>query len=367
MKMPRSRLRRTAYHMVDASLVPWMRSHGRGGSSSRRRDAGLDELALGGDLTGGGVDEEQPHGAEDRPQPSAAWREALALFDADLRRRGMAEKTRRAYGVDLGQFALWCTAQGLEPPTVDPRDLRRYAACCPDATHVAATVARKLAALRAFYRTLREHGHVAQNPAELMPAPKRPRTLPTRAATRRGRRAAGPHPRLDAAGAARPRAVRGRLRLRACAPRSSSTSTSASVDFDAEELRVEGKGSKTRIVPAGEPALRAVARYLERARPGAARRGDGEPALFLSKSGRRLSTSDVRRRLRVWARQAAVAGGMSPHALRHSFATHLLDGGADLRAIQELLGHASISTTQIYTRVESARLKSAYARSHPRA
>ena len=109
-----------------------------------------------------------------------------------------------------------------------------------------------------------------------------------------------------------------------------------------------------------------MARYLERARPALAA-GDDEPALFLSKSGRRLSTSDVRRRLRVWARQASVQGGISPHALRHSFATHLLEGGADLRAIQELLGHASISTTQIYTRVESARLKSAYARSHPRA
>jgi site-specific recombinase XerD len=140
----------------------------------------------------------------------------------------------------------------------------------------------------------------------------------------------------------------------------------SSVGFDTEELRVEGKGSKTRIVPAGEPALRAVARYLERARPALAS-GDGDQALFLSKSGRRLSTSDVRRRLRVWARHAAVQGGISPHTLRHSFATHLLEGGADLRSIQELLGHASISTTQIYTRVESARLKSAYARSHPRA
>ena len=95
--------------------------------------------------------------------------------------------------------------------------------------------------------------------------------------------------------------------------------------------------------------------------------GDETDALFLSKSGRRLSTSDVRRRLQAWARQAAIQGGISPHALRHSFATHLLDGGADLRSIQELLGHSSVSTTQIYTRVESARLKSAYSRAHPRA
>ena len=139
-----------------------------------------------------------------------------------------------------------------------------------------------------------------------------------------------------------------------------------SVDYEAEEVRVEGKGSKTRIVPAGEPALRALARYVERART-ALSDGRGEQALFLSKSGRRLSTSDVRRRLRVWARHAAVQGGVHPHALRHSFATHLLDGGADLRAIQEMLGHATVSTTQIYTRVESARLKQAYERAHPRA
>jgi integrase/recombinase XerC/integrase/recombinase XerD len=131
-------------------------------------------------------------------------------------------------------------------------------------------------------------------------------------------------------------------------------------------VRVEGKGSKTRVVPAGEHALGAVARYLERARPALAA-GDGEAALFLSKSGRRLSTSDVRRRLRVWARHAALSGGVSPHWLRHSFATHLLEGGADLRAIQEMLGHANLSTTQVYTRVESQRLRSAYARSHPRA
>jgi integrase/recombinase XerC/integrase/recombinase XerD len=140
----------------------------------------------------------------------------------------------------------------------------------------------------------------------------------------------------------------------------------SSPDFDAEQLRVEGKGSKTRFVPAGEPALRALASYLERGRA-ALTAGDEEAALFLSKSGRRLSTSDVRRRLRVWTARSGMAGAPSPHALRHSFATHLLEGGADLRAIQELLGHASISTTQVYTRVESARLRQAYVSSHPRA
>jgi site-specific recombinase XerD len=303
-----------------------------------------------------------PTGQQDR---SAAWREALVLFDADLRRRGMAEKTRRAYGVDLGQFALWCTTQDLDPTAVGPKDLRRYAAVLSGRDAVAATVARKLASLRAFYRTLREHGQVSQNPADLIASPKRPRTLPK--VLRPDELAAL----LDRIPASTPLELRDRALFEvayACGLRAEELVNldATSVDFDAEQLRVEGKGSKTRIVPAGEPALRALGRYFERARPALAA-GDGEPALFLSKSGRRLSTSDVRRRLRVWARHASMQGGISPHALRHSFATHLLEGGADLRAIQELLGHASISTTQIYTRVESARLKSAYARSHPRA
>jgi site-specific recombinase XerD len=134
-------------------------------------------------------------------------------------------------------------------------------------------------------------------------------------------------------------------------------------------VRVHGKGDKTRLVPAGEHALRAIERYLAKGRPALV--AADEAALFLSKSGRRLSTSDVRRRLRAWARHAAARApalaDAHPHALRHSFATHLLEGGADLRAIQELLGHATISTTQVYTRVESARLRSAYAQAHPRA
>jgi len=304
-------------------------------------------------------------GEDRRPEPSPAWREALGLFDADLRRRGAADKTRRAYGVDMGQFALWCTGQGLEPADVTPRVLRRYAAVLSDSRAVATTIARKLASLRAFYRALREHGAVAHNPADLIPAPKRPRHLPR--VLRPDEMAAV----LDRIPASTPLELRDRALFEVAygsglRAEELVTLEVAAVDFDAEELRVEGKGGKTRLVPAGEPALRAVARYLERARP-ALDAGDREPALFLSKSGRRLSTSDVRRRLRVWTRRAEVQGGVSPHTLRHSFATHLLEGGADLRAIQELLGHASISTTQIYTRVESARLKTAYAKSHPRA
>ena len=298
--------------------------------------------------------------------PEGIWDDALSLFDADLRRRGAAEKTRRAYAVDLGQLAEWAASQGLEPEAVTVKDLRRYAAHVGNERRpAAATLARKLAAQRSFFRVLREHGRVAQNPADLLSAPKKPGKLP------RTLKPAEVAALLDRIPAATPLEVRDRALFElayACGLRAEELVALdvASVDFEAEQVRVEGKGSKTRFVPAGEPALRAIARYLERARPALAS-CDGDSALFLSKSGRRLSTSDVRRRLRVWERQAAAAGGISPHALRHSFATHLLEGGADLRAIQELLGHSSLSTTQIYTRVDSARLKTAYAKSHPRA
>lgn len=293
------------------------------------------------------------------------WDEALALLDADLRRRGAAEKTRKAYSVDLGQLAAWAAAQGLSPAALTARDLRRYAAHLGQARPAPATVARKLAAQRALFRVLREHGRIAHNPAELIPGPKKPSKLPR---TLKPDEVAAL---LDRIPASTPLEVRDRALFElayACGLRAEELVSldTASVDFDGEEVRVEGKGAKTRFVPVGETALAALARYLERARPALAA-GDGEPALFLSKSGRRLSTSDVRRRLRVWERAAAAQGGISPHALRHSFATHLLEGGADLRAIQELLGHASLSTTQIYTRVDSARLRTAYARSHPRA
>ena len=293
------------------------------------------------------------------------WLAALGRFDDDLRRRGAAAKTRSAYAADLRQFAVWASWQRVEPPAVTHRLLRRYAAALSERRSAPASVARKLAALRAFYETLREHGEVDANPANLLAAPKRAKELPTVLAPQDVSRL------LDRIPASTPLELRDRALFEiayASGLRAEELVSLdvTSVDFDAEELRVEGKGSKTRFVPAGEPALRALARYLERARAALATDPD-QPALFLSKSGRRLSTSDIRRRLRVWARHASVQGGVHPHALRHSFATHLLEGGADLRSIQELLGHASVSTTQIYTRVESARLKSAYARAHPRA
>jgi integrase/recombinase XerC/integrase/recombinase XerD len=293
------------------------------------------------------------------------WETALALFDADLRRRGMAPRTRSEYGADLRQFATWSTAAGVEPTLVTTRVLRRYAASLSQGGAAPTTVARKLAALRSFFRALREHGQVDQNPGDLVPSPKKAQKLP------RVLKADEMARLLDRIPTSTPLELRDRALFElayACGLRAEEI-VNLDVEwvrFDSEELRIEGKGSKTRIVPVGEAALGAVSRYLERGRPVLADNPDVR-ALFLSKSGRRLSTSDVRRRLRGWTRLIGLQGGASPHALRHSFATHLLEGGADLRAIQEMLGHSTISTTQIYTRVESARLRTAYARSHPRA
>ncbi|WP_241004423.1 tyrosine recombinase XerC [Conexibacter sp. SYSU D00693] len=308
---------------------------------------------------------------EGTPPPlPPAWRDALTLFDRDLRTRAAAERTRRAYGVDAGQFARWAADSGIGPGGVTTRQLRRYAAVLSERGAQPPTVARKLAALRQLFRSLREHGHLEANPADLVPAPKQPKRLP------RVLKADEVAALLDRIPATTPLDLRDRALLELAYASGLRAEELCSLDLDSvdpdsEEVRVEGKGDKTRVVPVGEHAMAAIGRWTARGRPALAA-GDGERALFLTKSGKRLSTSDVRRRLRAWAQKAAAAGGpplqgVHPHALRHSFATHLLDGGADLRSIQELLGHATISTTQIYTRVESARLKAVYRDAHPRA
>ena len=303
----------------------------------------------------------------DTGAPEATWGKALAAFDGDLRARGMSEKTRRAYGVDLGQLAEWAAAQDLGPTELGSRRLRMFAGVLSERGARKTTVARKLAAIRTFYRQLVQRGELEANPADLVASPKRDSYLPhvlkpAEVATLLERIPAGSS--LDL----RDRAMFELAYSAGLRVEEIVTLDLECLDPDAEEVRVEGKGSKTRVVPVGEPAWRALQAYLERGRPALASSSvRAEPAVFLSKNGRRLSTSDVRRRLRLSVRRAALQGGISPHTLRHSFATHLLEGGADLRSIQELLGHASISTTQTYTRVESRRLKEAYSRAHPRA
>ena len=291
------------------------------------------------------------------------WGEALTAYDRDLRGRGAAERTRKAYGVDLGQFIEWAGERA--PGEIRHRDVRRFAAGLSSDGAAPATVARKLAAVRGLFDFLVRTERIGQNPADLVSSPKREEKLPRVLTVEQVRDL------LERIPARTPLELRDRAMLElaySCGLRCEEIVTLdvGALDFETEQLRVLGKGNKERLVPLGEPEQQALRRYGERGRH-ALTADPREQALFLSKSGRRLSNSDVTRRLGLWVREAALAAGVSPHSLRHSFATHLLEGGADLRTIQELLGHASISTTQVYTRVDAARLRDAYAATHPRA
>ena len=295
-----------------------------------------------------------------------AWEKALAGFRRELKTRSVSPNTLRAYRSDLGELADWASERSREPAALAYRDLRAYAAALSERGLARSSTARKLTAVRSFHDHLVRSGQATHNPGELLPTPKAHSRLP---------RVLGPEEMarlLDRIPATTPLEVRDRALFEltySCGLRAEEIVNldTDSPDFDSETLRVHGKGSKTRIVPIGELAQRALERYLQRARPALVAAALDEAALFLSRRGRRLSTSDVRRRLALWVREAAIAGHISPHTLRHSFATHLLEGGADLRSIQELLGHSSVSTTQVYTRVEPSHLRREYARSHPRA
>ena len=300
----------------------------------------------------------------DRPPIATEWSSQLARFERELRRRGSSEPTKRAYMSDLRSLAEWATATGTTAEGLGARALRRHVAVLAADGLAPSTVARRLASFRSFFGMLGREGLIQQNPAELLSAPRRARKLPNVL------RVDEISDLLDRIPATTPLDLRDRamFELAYAGGLRAAELTDLdleSVDFESEQVRVEGKGGKTRVVPVGEPAMKALGIWLERGRPALAPLE--EKSLFVSRTGRRLSTSDLRRRLTSWSAKAGLPPGIHPHALRHSFATHLLDGGADLRAIQELLGHASVSTTQIYTKVESERLRSAYSSAHPRA
>jgi len=262
-------------------------------------------------------------------------------IDRFLESPALSEATRRAYRVDVREFAAWLERRGTRLDDVDVRALADYAA------ELGRARPRKLAAVRAFLR----HALGKERVPDASFAPRRPLRLPD-----------APRPQevdgeLDALDGHAPLAIRNRtlVELVYSAGLRSQEAVDldlADVDFDQELVHVRGKGGKERVVPLGEEASLALAVYLRDVRPQLAR--GAENALFLSANGRRLDTSTLRRLL------------PHPHRLRHAFATHLLEGGADLRTIQELLGHSSLSTTQIYSHVDARRLRKVYDRSHPR-
>jgi len=263
---------------------------------------------------------------------------------------GLSDGTRRSYRGDVEEFGRWLEERGLRLRDVDVRVLTEYVAGLGRARPrklAPATIARKLAAVRSFLRfTL---GPTQVPDASL--APRRPRRLPDTP------KPAEVEAALDALDGDGPVALRN-LALVELVYSAGLRSAEAvgldlgDVDFEREQLHVRGKGGKERIVPLGEEAAHLLARYLHEARPELAR--GAEIALFISARGRRLDTSTLRR---VFSH---------PHRLRHAFATHLLEGGADLRTIQDLLGHSSLSTTQLYSHVDGRRLRRVYDRAHPR-
>ena len=277
-----------------------------------------------------------------------------ALVERFLAAPDLSEATRRAYRVDVEEFASWLRSRGGSLSSVDAATLSTYTAELgadrPGRTPrklARSTIARKLAAVRALLRFTLGPGRVPDGQL----GPRRARRLPDA-------------PKADEVDAVleqirgdEPLAIRNRALLElvysaGLRSREAVDLDLGDVDFEQEAVHIRGKGGKQRVVPLGEEAAYRLRRYLERSRPELAR--GAEDALFLSARGRRLDTSTIRRLL------------PHPHRLRHAFATHLLEGGADLRVIQELLGHSSLSTTQAYSHVDARRLRKVYDRAHPR-
>ena len=300
---------------------------------------------------------------------------AIDGFEAYLaQERRYSKATVRAYRGDLDRFAdFWEreftheSSSSTAVSRIDTLAVRSHLASLHRAKLSQRSLGRHLSTLRAFFRWACREGYLARNPAKGLPAPRTPKTLP-RAMTLSDTDAL-----LDAPEEGRfPERDRALFELLYAAGLRVSEAAGLDledVDFSARLARVTGKGSKERIVPFGEEAEEALRAYLP-AR--SARRlrfdspGDGEP-LFVNARGGRLTTRSMARLLKTRLRAAGLPTAISPHALRHTFATHLLSAGADLRAIQELLGHASLSTTQKYTHLDAARLRDVYRRAHPKA
>lgn len=298
------------------------------------------------------------------PTLTPGWHAALALFDRDLRRRGLSANTLRGYRSNVQDLAGWASLQQLEPQQVTVSSLRAYLEKLATQRSSEATVVRKLAALRSFFEVLVENELVGVNPAKVLRGPRRRRRLPVTMHADQASRL------LEQIEGGDPLQLRDRALFELAYSSGLRISELTGLDVaelslsDSEARVVDGKGGKTRVVPVGEHALAALDKYMREGRPTLSP-APTERALFISKQGRRLSSSDVRRRLQFWARRAGV-GEISPHMLRHAFATHLLEGGADLRSIQAMLGHEHLATTQIYTHVEPRRLRLAYDEAHPR-
>ena len=280
--------------------------------------------------------------------------------------QGASPRTHEAYGRDLARFATYARTRGASDPIgVNARTLREYVYHLKDLGLAPASIRRNVSAVRTYYRFLLAEGHVVRDPSERLETPKRWRSLPDVLSVDEVTRLLAA-PTLDEQFAFRDRAL---LELAYGAGLRVSEWISLGVrDVLMEDalVRVFGKGSKERLVPIGRTAIGAVAIYLRELRP-RLEKGEGRGVLLLNARGAPLTRMGAWKILRKYVEAAGITKHVSPHTLRHSFATHLLEGGADLRAVQEMLGHADISTTQIYTHVDREYLRSVHKQYHPRA
>ncbi|MEV4775240.1 site-specific tyrosine recombinase XerD [Microbacterium sp. LWH12-1.2] len=293
-------------------------------------------------------------------------------LDAYLRHitieRGLSAHTVAAYRRDLDGYRNWLVENGIEETVdVSPAVVGRFIAdrSAADPPPAATSLARLQSSVRGWHRFLAREGIEADDPSGRLRPPKAPQRLPKALTIDQVERL------LAAPSAEEPLGIRDRALLELLYATGARVSEAVGLDVDdlahGDVLRLRGKGSKERIVPLGSYARIAVDAYLTRVRPGLAAKGRASARLFLGARGAPLSRQSAWLVIRAAAEGAQITAEVSPHTLRHSFATHLLQGGADVRVVQELLGHASVATTQIYTHVSVDTLRDIYATSHPRA
>jgi tyrosine recombinase XerC len=296
------------------------------------------------------------------PDPAAA---VDRFLDHLRNERNASPQTLRAYASDLARYLEWTERAAADPFGADPRILRRYLADLDRSKYSRRTIARRLSAIRSLFAYLNREGVLTSDPASVIATPKLdarlPRLVPSDVLTQL----------LDAPDPATPRGLRDRAILETLYATGARVSELVGMDMrDLDEkggqVRVTGKGDKQRIFPLHREALARIDAYVRGARP-AFRPAPDERALFLNRNGTRLTDGGVRRMLSSRLAEIGVATGITPHTLRHTFATHLLEAGADLRTVQDLLGHASLSTTQIYTHLGVQRLQRVHKEAHPRA
>jgi len=273
--------------------------------------------------------------------------------------------TVKNYRHEIEQFFAFLKEEGIDSwERVDRHVLRRYLAWLKEQGYVKASIARRVSELRSFCRYLVREGILASNPISAISSPKVPKRLPEYL------NLSEVEALLLAPDTSTPQGLRDRAILEMLYAAGLRVSELVGLDvgdveWSGTELRILGKGGKERLALLGKPAQRALERYLREGRPELVKDKQPSKALFVNRFGGRLSERSVRMLLDRYARMAGLDKPIYPHLLRHTFATHLLDGGADLRVVQELLGHASLATTQIYTHVSQTRLKEVYLKSHP--